>query len=145
MRTLSKKFFCGVLSLIMITSILCSSASAATQSSEYLNGYAASVTPIGKGAIVVTVDVLGVGSMTEIGAKVIYIYESADNKSFSQVATFDCEDYPNMMGSGYYYNKDAITYQGTKGYYYYASVYVYAANENGSDLKHYTTSSKRAT
>ena len=94
--------------------------------------------------MVVTVDVSGVGRMTQIGATTIYIYESTDNKSFKKVATYNYEDYPEMMGSGTFYCEDPVTYPGTPGYYYKASVYCYAANANGSDEKNYTTSSKRA-
>ena len=94
--------------------------------------------------MVVTVDVSGVGSMTQIGASIIYIYESADNKSFSQVAAYHYEDYPEMMGSGTFYYEDAVTYYGIPGYYYFASVYVYAGNASGGDQRNYTTSTKRA-
>lgn len=82
--------------------------------------------------------------MTAIGASTIYIYESVDNKNFSRVATYESSVYPQMMGSGTYYYEDAVTYLGKPGRYYYASVWVYAANENGSDEKNYMTASERA-
>lgn len=82
--------------------------------------------------------------MTELGAKTIYIYESTDGKNFTRVATYDSSAYPEMLGSGTNYYKTPVTYQGTVGKYYYASVWVYAANANGSDQKNYTTSTKRA-
>lgn len=145
MKHTMTKFFSMILALAMIPSILCTAASAAIQSSAYLDGYSASVTPIGDGKIVVTVEVIGVGRMTKLGAETIYIYESADGELFHRVATYESEDYPIMMGSGRVYYEDAVTHQGKAGYYYYASVNVYAANANGSDTKNYTTSSKRAT
>jgi len=92
----------------------------------------------------VTVDVSGVGSMDEIGASLIYIYESRDGKSFSKVETYSSEDYPEMLGSGTTYYKTPVTYLGEPGYYYYASVYCYAAKDGGSDTKNYTTSARRA-
>lgn len=82
--------------------------------------------------------------MTKIGASTIYIYESTDNKSFTRVATYNYEDYPELMGSGTFYCEDAVTYYGTPGNYYRASVYCYAANSSGSDEKNYTTTSVRA-
>lgn len=144
MKCLGKRFFSAILTIIMLTSVVGSSASAAVQSSEYLSGYSASVTPVGGGRIVVTVNVMGVSKMKEIGAKTIFIYESADNIDFHQVACYESDDYPKMMGTGYNFYEDVITHQGKTGYYYLASVYVYAANDNGSDTKHYTTVSKRA-
>lgn len=144
MKCFGKRFLSGILAVVMISSLLCTAASAAVQSSEYLDGYSATIKPEPKGFLVVGVDVAGVGPMTEIGAKTIYIYESADSKSFSRVATYESSVYPQMMGSGTSYFRDAVTYLGKPGYYYYASVWVYAANASGSDERNYTTSIKQA-
>ena len=146
MRLLGKKVLCAVFAICMLSSLLCTSATAVTdRSSAYLDGYRAVVTAKSGGRIVVTVDVSGVGRMTKIGATTIYIYESEDNKSFFQVAEYNYEDYPKMMRSNVttYYD-DAVTYYGTPGNYYFASVYCYAENADGSDEKNYTTSIKRA-
>lgn len=142
MKRFGKRFLCGIFAICLLSTILCSAASA--RSSAYLDGYSASVTPISGGKMVVSVDVSGVGYMTQIGASTIYIYESKDNKYFTRVATYEYEDYPEMMGSGTNYYEDPVTYSGTPGYYYFASVYCYAANAKGSDEKNYTTSVKRA-
>lgn len=144
MKRFGKRFFCGVLVAAMTFSIFCTAASASVKSSAYLDSYRATIDPRSGGLIVVNVSVDGVGSMTEIGAKTIYIYESLDNKSFYRVGTYESSVYPQMMGSGYGYYRDAVTYLGTPGRYYKASVWVYAANENGSDEKNYTTASKQA-
>lgn len=137
MKHCGKRVLSGMLTVLMISSILCTSAFA--RSSAYLNSYSASTVPISGGRLAVTVNVIGVGSMTEIGASTIYIYESTDGKYFSQVGRYFSNEHPHMMGSGTHYCEDAIIHQGTAGRYYYASVYVYAANESGSDEKNYTT------
>lgn len=142
MKRFGKRIFCGILTVCMLSSLLCTFASA--RSSAYLDGYSAHVTAKSGGLIVVTVDVSGRGSMTEIGASYIYIYESSDNQSFHQVAHYYYKTNPQMMGSGTTYYKDAITYMGEPGLYYLASVYVYAAKDGGSDEKNYTTSSVMA-
>lgn len=140
MKRFAKRFLSAILSVCMLSCLLCTFVSAtSTRSSAYLDGYCADVTPKSGGRLVVTVDISGVGPMTKIGATKIYIYESSDNKSFSRVATYKYGDYPNMMGSGTFYYDDAITHYGTPGYYYFASVYCYAANSSGSDEKNYTT------
>lgn len=144
MKRFGKNFFCGILVAAMTFSIFCTAASASVKSSAYLDSYRATIDPRSGGLIVVNVSVDGVGWMTEIGAKTIYIYESLDNKSFYRVGTYESSVYPQMMGSGYDYYRDAVTYLGTPGRYYKASVWVYAANENGSDEKNYTTASKQA-
>lgn len=141
MKRIYKKLLCAFLAVCMLSSLLSTYAFASsTRSSAYLNSYCADVTPKSGGRLVVTVDISGVGPMTKIGASKIYIYESDDGVDFSRVATYKYENYPNMMGSGTYYFKDAITHYGTPGYYYFASVYCYAANSSGSDEKNYTTS-----
>lgn len=142
MKHVGKKFLCGIFAVCLLSSFLCTVAAA--RSSAYLDSYRATVTAKSGGKMVVTVDVSGRGPMTEIGATTIYIYESSDNKSFTRVATYNCEDYPEMIGSGSVYYEDPVTYPGTVGYYYKASVYCYAANANGSDEKNYTTAAKRA-
>lgn len=145
MKHFGKRFLCGIFAICMMASLMCTFASATTdRSSAYLNSYAATVTAKSGGRMVVTVDVAGVGPMTTIGATKIYIYESSDNRTFSRVATYKYEDYPEMMGSGTFYYDDAITHYGMPGYYYFASVYCYAANASGSDEKNYTTSIVRA-
>ena len=145
MRIFKRRVFCALLALCMLSSIMCTTALAVSdRSSAYLNSYAASVTARSGGRLIVTVDVSGVGSMTKIGASTIYIYESSDGVDFERVGTYHYEGYPNMMGSGTIYYKDAITYYGTPGYYYFASVYCYAENANGSDERNYTTTVVRA-
>lgn len=145
MKHFGKRILCAIFSICMLSGLLCASASATSnRSSAYLDGYRAITTAKSGGRLVVTVDVSGVGSMTQIGATKIYMYESEDGVSFSRVATYKYEDYPDMMGSGTFYYDDAITHYGTPGYYYFASVYCYAANASGSDEKNYTTSIVRA-
>lgn len=142
MKHVGKRIICGILAVCLFSALSCNVALA--RSSAYLNSYRATVTAKSGGKMVVTVDVTGVGTMTEIGATTIYIYESPDNKSFTRVATYEHTDYPEMMGSGTHYYEDPVTYPGTPGYYYFASVYCYAANANGSDERNYTTAARRA-
>lgn len=142
MKNFGKRILCGILAISLLSALLCTVAYA--RSSAYLDSYGATVTAKSRGRMVVTVDVAGVGRMTQIGASTIYIYESEDNKSFTKVATYNYEDYPEMMGSGTSYYEDPVTYYGTPGYYYFASVYCYAANANGSDERNYTTAARQA-
>lgn len=104
MKRFGKRLLCSIFAVCMLSSLLCTSAFAnSNRSSAYLNSYCADVIPKSGGRLVVTVDISGMGSMTKIGATKIYIYESSDNRSFSRVATYKYEDYPNMMGSGTIY------------------------------------------
>lgn len=144
MNRIGKRFLSGIFALIMISSLLCTTASAAVQSSAYLDGYSAGLTADPHGAMVITVDVTGVGYMSKIGAKTIYVYESTNGTDFYWVATYESSNYPKMMGSGTYLYDDVITHQGTPGLYYCATVCVYAGNSSGGDERYCDTAIRQA-
>ncbi|WP_300415582.1 hypothetical protein [uncultured Oscillibacter sp.] len=144
MNRLGKRLLSGIFALVMISSLLCTTASASVQSSAYLDGYRAGLTADPHGEMVISVDVSGVGYMPEIGAKTIYVYESSDGTDFHWVATYESSDYPKMMGSGTLFYEDVITHQGTVGLYYYAKVFVYAGNSSGGDERVYNTAIRQA-
>ena len=139
-----KRILCAILAVCMLTTLLTTMASATERSSAYLDGYGAFLTAKGNGRVSVTVDVSGRGYMTDIGAETIYIFESTDNIDFTRVATYEAEDYPDMMGSGSFYYETPIIHQGTAGRYYIAVVDVYAGNANGGHTREYETASIRA-
>ena len=139
-----KRFLGVCLTLCMMMGILTTFVAASETSSAYLDGYRAGLTAKSGGKIAITVDVSGVGSMTEIGASKIYLYESTDGSLFSRIETFESDDYPKMLGAGTWYYDTPITYDGTAGNYYYAIVYCYAANSSGSDTGGYETEICRA-
>lgn len=145
MKRSVKGMVCGLLTFIMISSILCTSASAATYSSQYLNSYRATVLPDSNGCVVISAHVTGLGYMDELGVKTIFLYESEDGRNFHQVICYECTDYPFMMGSGITFNKDLFRYYGKIGCYYYASVYVYGGKDGVGDMRNYQTSVIRAT
>lgn len=140
----SKRILSALLLLCMLSSLFCATANASVSSSNYLDGYRAVLTPTSGGKIVITVDVDGLTSMTQIGASKIHLYESTDNINFTRIRTYNYTNYPSMMGSGKHFFEDVITYSGTAGRYYYAIVYCYAGNSTGYDQKAYTTSIVRA-
>lgn len=139
MRHFGKRVISGILAFIMVSSILCTSVSAATYSSLYLNSYSGSVLPDKNGVVVISAHVTGCGFMDEIGVKTVFLYESEDGKNFHRVALYENTDYPHMMGSGTVFNRDLFRYQGIVGRYYFASVYVYAGKDGSGDTRNYTT------
>ena len=145
MKYSNKRLLPLFLAACMIASLLCPAAIAAVKSSSYLDSYRATVTAQSGGRMAITVDVIGCGVMDEIGASAIYLYESQDNVNFYQVGTYSHNNYPAMMVSNsFHYYDTPITYNGTPGYYYKASVYVYAGKNGGGDQRNYLTASKRA-
>ena len=144
MERFVKRILCGVLTVCLMSGMMCAFASDDTRSSAYLSSYTARVQPLSDGEITVVVDVRGVGSMSEIGASEIHIYESTDNSTFEWVESYYSDDYPEMLGSGSFYYDSPVTYEGVVGRYYKAMVTFYAAKNGGSDTAQYTTVSKRA-
>lgn len=144
MKRFGKRVLCALLTVCLMTTLLCTVASASTRSSAYLSSYTARIQPLSDGEIAVVVDVRGVGTMSEIGAAEIHIYESTDNVSFDLMESYYSDDCPEMLGSGSFYYDSPVTYEGVVGRYYKATVCFYAAKNNGSDTAWYTTLSKRA-
>lgn len=128
----------------MTSSMLCSFASASTQSSDYLNQYMAECTPISNGKIIISVDVDALVNCTKIGADDIYLYESIDGVNYTLVRHYTDYDYPNMVGTGFHYYRDAVSYRGVAGRYYFANVYIYAGDSSGYDRRCYETATVRA-
>lgn len=145
MKVSWKRLFSALMMVCMLSSTLCTAASAATvRSSDYLDSYVCSVTAESGGVIIVSANVNAVINATEIGATDVYIYESSNNEDFICVEEYHAEDYPEMLDSGRHFNSDVATYEGTPGKYYYAAVYVYAGNSTGGDTRSYDTASVRA-
>ncbi len=136
------KILAWPLLICILSCLLCVGASA--RSSNYLDGYGVVLTPQSGGKIVITVDVDGIRSMTQIGASTIFLYESTNGTDFSRIKTYNYEDYPTMMGSGKHFCEDALTYNGVPGRYYYAIAFCYAGDSTGYDEQSYTTSVVRA-
>lgn len=144
MKCLGKRLLSGIFALVMISSLLCTAASASVKSSAYLDAYRAMLTADPNGSMVITVDVTAVGNKPELGVKTIYVYESTDGKTFNWIRTYDSEDYPEMMGSGGIYYEDVITFQGVIGRYYYAKAFVYAGDSTGGDERYCNTAIRQA-
>lgn len=154
MKKRSTRLLSSLLLLCMVSSMFCAFAAAANdtgdtssggnRSSLYLDDYMAAVTPKANGKLSISVDVGARRNCTQLGSDDIYLYESTDGVTFRLVRHYEYQDYPDMMGSGWNYYDTPVTYQGTAGRYYYANVYVYAADNSGSDRRMYETSIVRA-
>lgn len=154
MKKRSTRFLSRLLLLCMVTSLFCVFAAAANdtgdtssggnRSSLYLDDYMAAVTPVANGKLVISVDVSARRNCTQLGSDDIYLYESTDGVHFTLVRHYEYQDYPDMMGSGWNYCDDPVTYQGTVGRYYAATVYIFAGDNSGSDSRRYETSTVRA-
>lgn len=144
MKRLGKRLLSGIFALVMISSLLCTAASASVKSSAYLDAYRAVLTAKSNGVMLISADVTAVGNKPELGVKTIYVYESTDGKTFNWIRTYDSEDYPEMMGSGGIFFEDLFTFQGVIGRYYYAKAFVYAGDSTGGDERYCNTAIRQA-
>ena len=144
MKRLGKRLLSGVFALVMISSLLCTAASASVKSSAYLDAYRAVLTPKSNGVIVISADVSGAGYMPELGVKAIHVYESTNVGDFHWIRTYESDDYPEMMGSGTVFYEDLFTFQGVVGRYYYAKACVYAGDSTGGDERYCNSAIKQA-
>lgn len=77
-------------------------------------------------------EVTAVSGMDKLGASTIKVQRSTDKSNWTTVATYEMEDYSNMIKSNTGYHDDYVTYTYTTGYYYRAYVELYAKNSSGT-------------
>lgn len=118
---------------------------AEARSSLYLDAYSAFIYPAGWGKVQVWFDVDGTGTMDEIGALTIYLYESKDNETWTQVETFLHTENTDMLGYDDYYHTSHVEYSGTIGRYYKAYVCVWAGKNGDGDTRYFWTPAEKAT
>lgn len=115
------------------------------RASYYLNSYSAYVYPGGAGIIQVWFDVAGTGTMDEIGALSIRIYESSDGTNWEWVYTHKHTTTFKMLTYNDYSYVSHVNYVGTAGKYYKAYVCFWAGKDGNGDSRYYWTSAKQAT
>ena len=120
--------------IVILTIILSMAAFAAQNSSAYIsstNGYF-----LRSGNDVnIYFTIVGKHLMNEIGVSKIYLYEKNGN-TWSRVYTFDADDSnytTNMLSYNASAHADHVTYSGSSTKDYYAKIYFYAADDDGSD------------
>ena len=136
-----KKLLSRITVFVFAMGMLIGNVFAAEQSSLYLDGYRAWLTPERGGVIDVTIDVQAVDYMDDVGALYVEIWESDDGgSSWDCVRTYSNVLHPELLvQDDYWYYDTPISHQGTVGYKYYAQVCVYAGDSTGSDSRVYVT------
>lgn len=126
--------------IIILCMMLSMLASASMESSAYIGYMSAYITYSGND-INIYFSIVGRGLMNEIGVSKILLYEQNGN-TWSRVYTFR-SDNPNYTADMLSYNTtakaDHVTYNGDSAKNYYAILYFYAADNNGSDTIQYIT------
>ncbi|WP_033165318.1 hypothetical protein [Clostridium sp. KNHs205] len=123
----------------VIALCITSTASAAgmeIQASEYLNSYGAYVYTEGNGEISIWFQVLGTGTMDEIGSLSIRLQEkSSTSSTWTYIKTYSQVSYPSLLGHNTDFYSSGVYYSGKSGYSYRAEVTVWAGKNGNGDSR----------
>ena len=132
------KLFLRIISLVMAFALLCyipvSADEAMPCSSAYFISYDSFIDVISSNTFEVWFDVVGAGTMQEIGAKSILVERSLDGEQWTVVQSYLPISHPQMIYENTCAAYDCVTYTGEPGYYYRAYVRCYAKNSSGSGV-----------
>ena len=142
-----KRLILRVAAIILIVTIVLPVNAMAVEprASDYLTAYTAYIYPAGWGKVQIWFSVNGTGTMDEIGALEVRLYESKDNETWTWVKTFEHQDYSGMLGYNDHYHAGHIEYNGTIGRYYKAYVCVWAGKNGDGDTRYFWTPTEKAT
>ena len=130
-----------VVSIIMVVLLLLCTVTpfASAKGSAYIECYLTSMTAGSNGVVTAAFQITGTGTMDEIGATTVTIYENG-----SIVKTFSYTNTSGMMGYNKVIHGSTVSYNGTVGKSYSAFV-VFKAGKNGDwDNRSMSTSSVTA-
>ena len=146
MNTRTRSLLRVVAIILVIAAVLPINAMAVeTRASDYLSMYTAYIYPAGWGKVQVWFSVDGTGTMDEIGALEVRLYESKDNENWTWIKTFEHQIDSGMLGYNNYYHDGYVQYNGTIGRYYKAYVCVWAGKDGDGDTRYFWTPVEKAT
>lgn len=136
-----------LIAILLVVVLLCPIDALATETraSHYLSSYTAYIYPAGWGKVQVWFTVDGTGTMDEIGALEIQLYESKDNETWTWVKTFEHQNDEGMLGYNNYYHDGYVEYRGTIGRYYKAYVCIWGGKDGDGDTRYFWTPVEKAT
>ena len=117
---------------------------AEAKASDYIASYSAYMNADGSGKVSAWFTISGLGTMDEIGAITITIYE-VNGGSETAVKTYQWSQNPGMLGTNKGYHSGNVSYSGVAGRQYYASVYLYAGKGGKGDTRRVETTKITAT
>jgi len=137
------------ISCILIIALALSSASVITvgavPASDYIFTYNAGISKTGVSNIKIAFEICGTRTMDDIGATAIYLYESSSS-GWKLVQSFvhTQSAYSHIMDYDTFSHSASVTYAGTSGKQYYATVYLWAGRNGGGDSRSITTTAVTA-
>ena len=129
MRTKVTRLLSLLLACMLLFSMLSSVGAVSNRASDYFSYTDVWATPQGNGKFIVEFDINATHTMQELGAEKIYIWEQQSDGSYENVKTYSSGLIDKNTADAY----RMITYYGTSGVKYYATVVLYAKDSSGSE------------
>ena len=130
------RLFSSVICCLMFVAAVPLANATATRASNYFWVTEVWGTPLSDGEIAIEFDVGSTHTMQQLGATEIVIWEQQNNGSYEDVKTFSGGMLDRNTTSAY----RMVTYQGTSGTKYYATIAFYAKDSEGSEYLYRNTS-----
>ncbi len=121
--------------LLCLVLAFCMVIPASARASEYFHRTYVKATHVGGGTLSIMVDLAATGTMQEVGATEVVVYEKNSSGIFEPVYTFTREAYPSLVTYNRLSYITYVTYYGEPGKSYYVSAAFYAKNASGSQIK----------
>ena len=107
--------------------------------SYYLDAYGSYICPLAQYDIQIWWNIIGTGTMADIGALSIYLYESTDTETWTWIKTYQHTTYTQMLDHNTAHSMDYVFYDGDHECYYKAYVAIYAGNGTTGDTRYFWT------
>lgn len=120
-----------VIAVGMLFALTSYAAEDSTYSSIFFHSYDSAIFISSGSTIEISFDVVGNGTMDEIGVSSIELEYSSDEVHWFPAKTFLPEDYPQMISTNTFYAYDDVAYNGMYDFCYRAYVTFYAKNSRG--------------
>ena len=137
-----KKWVSLIMVLALIIAATSPSAFAATEANYFICSYSGGTYADGNGVVTVDFDVVGKGTLQNLGAKSIFLYE---NGSLVMYVSYLSSYYSYIMGHNCHSYGTSVSYNGTAGCTYYAIITYYGGDGTSYDTETYQTASVVAT
>lgn len=118
-----------IFSCALVVAMLVPMAGAVARASYYFSATEIVATATGNGKVVVEFDINATHTMKEVGATEIIIWEKQSNGSYDEVKSYTS----GLIDTNTAFSYRRVTYYGTPGTKYYATVVCYAKDSNGSE------------
>lgn len=121
------------LSFVLVFGMTLTANAASQRASDYFAFTEVWATATSNGKFTVEFDITSTDYMQELGASSIYIYEQQSDGSYDNVKTFTRYNTSGLIEKNVDCAYGIVTYQGTPGVKYFASVALYAKDSSGSE------------